>query len=142
MVVDRIGEQLRWLVPTGARIVFGLDFLFEGTQKLFGWWSGSPTGSGHPEPFLNWPYWWAGVVELTVGVLLTLGLWTRTASILGAGAMAYAYFFTHLPTGWNPVENGGEFAATLCWGFLLLAVTAKDVRYSFDRVIARRRSHR
>ncbi|EHM17144.1 hypothetical protein MBOL_37300 [Mycobacteroides abscessus subsp. bolletii BD] len=43
--------------------------------------------------------------------------------------MAYAYFFTHVPTGWNPVKNGGGFAATLCWGFLLLAVTAKDARY-------------
>lgn len=55
------------------------------------------------------------MVELTVGVPLTGGLWTRTASILRAGAMAYAYFFTHVPTGWNPVKNGGGFAATLCW---------------------------
>lgn len=140
MAVGKFDEQLRWLVPTGARVVFGLLFLLEGTQKLFGWWTGSPAGSGHPEPFLNWPYWWAGVLEVIVGALLVAGLWTRTAAVLGSGAMAYAYFFTHAPRSWNPVENDGGYAVALCWGFLLLAVMAKDTRYSLDRAIARWRS--
>lgn len=74
MNVQRAGQIARWIIPTGARLVFGVIFVLEGTQKTFGWWSGSPTGSGHPEPFLNWPYWWAGVFELTLGVLLTVGL--------------------------------------------------------------------
>ncbi|MBL3747222.1 DoxX family protein, partial [Mycobacteroides abscessus subsp. massiliense] len=73
------------MIPTGARLVFGVIFLLEGTQKVFGWWSGSPTGSGHPEPFLNWPYWWAGVFELVLGTLLTVGLRTRLAAVLAAG---------------------------------------------------------
>lgn len=127
--------QLQWVIPTGARVVFGVIFLLEGTQKIFGWWGGSPTGSGHPEPFLNWPYWWAGVLESIVGILLVAGLWTRIAAIIGAGAMAYAYFFTHLPVHWEPMQNGGAFAATLCWGFLLLAVTAENTRFSLDCII-------
>lgn len=97
-----------------------------------------PTGSGHPEPFLNWPYWWAGVFELILGTLLTVGLRTRLAAILAAGMMAYAYFFEHLPVHWEPIQNGGAFAATFCWGLLLLAVTADDTRLSLDRGLARR----
>ncbi|BEL46486.1 DoxX family protein [Mycobacteroides abscessus subsp. abscessus] len=122
----------------GRRLVFGVIFLLEGTQKVFGWWSGSPTGSGHPEPFLNWPYWWAGVFELVLGSLLTVGLRTRLAAVLAAGMMAYAYFFEHLQVHWEPMQNGGAFAATFCWGLLLLAVTANDTRLSLDRVLARR----
>ncbi|SIL79055.1 Uncharacterised protein [Mycobacteroides abscessus subsp. abscessus] len=52
--------------------------------------------------------------------------------------MAYAYFFEHLPVHWEPMQNGGAFAATFCWGLLLLAVTANDTRLSLDRVLARR----
>ncbi len=138
MNVQRAGQIARWVIPTGARLVFGVIFVLEGTQKIFGWWSGSPTGSGHPEPFLSWPYWWAGVFELTLGVLLTVGLWTRVTAVLAAGMMAYAYFFEHLPVHWEPMQNGGAFAATFCWGFLLLALTADDARLSLDRVRARR----
>ncbi|MCQ4359715.1 DoxX family protein [Mycobacterium gordonae] len=126
----------RWLVAMLARIVFGLVFFLEGSQKIFGWWSGSPTGSGRPEPFMQWPYWWAGVVELAVGCLLIVGLFTRFAALVGAGTMAYAYFFVHLPLHWEPLQNGGAFAGTFCWGFLLLAVS-EDTRFSLDCLILR-----
>lgn len=140
MQSDRLRTVLDWAVPTGARLVFGVVFLLQGTQKLFGWWSGSPTGSGHPEPFLNWPYWWAGVIEVVLGVTLTVGLWTRISAVLGAGTMAYAYFFTHLPVHWEPLQNGGDYAAVFCWAFLLLAITASRARWSVDRLLARRRA--
>ncbi|EFV11860.1 DoxX family protein [Segniliparus rugosus] len=132
---------LSWLVPALSRIVFGFVFWLEGTQKLFGWWSGSPTGSGHPEPFLNWPYWWAGVFEVVIGSALVVGLRTRLFAILGAGTMAYAYFFTHVPERWNwePLENGGAFAVVYCWAFLLLAATP-TTRWSADRLLRSRRT--
>ncbi|EIC61943.1 DoxX family protein [Mycobacteroides abscessus subsp. abscessus] len=76
--------------------------------------------------------------ELILGTLLTVGLRTRLAAILAAGMMAYAYFFEHLPVHWEPMQNGGAFAATFCWGLLLLAVTADDTRLSLDRGLARR----
>lgn len=138
MNAQKASQTLRWVIPTGARLVFGVIFLLEGTQKIFGWWGGSPTGSGHPEPFLNWPYWWAGVFELTLGTLLMVGLWTRVCAVLAAGMMAYAYFFEHLPVHWEPMQNGGAFAATFCWGLLLLALAADDSRLSLDRVRAQR----
>ena len=76
--------------------------------------------------------------ELTLGTLLTVGLWTRVCAVLAAGMMAYAYFFEHLPVHWEPMQNGGAFAATFCWGFLLLALAADDTRLSLDRVRAQR----
>ncbi|SHX45353.1 DoxX family protein [Mycobacteroides abscessus subsp. bolletii] len=137
MAVEKFDEQLRWPVPMGARVFLGCFSCWRALR------SSSVGGLDRPPapgiPFLNWPYWWAGVLEVIVGALLVLGLWTRTAAVLGSGAMAYAYFFTHVPTSWNPVENDGGYAVALCWGFLLLAVIAKDARYSLDRVIARRR---
>lgn len=136
--VKRILVWCQRMVPLLARMVFGLIFFLEGSQKLFGWWSGSPTGSGHPEPFLQWPYWWAGVVEIIVGFMLMIGLHTRVAAVLGAGTMAYAYFFVHLPVHWEPMENGGAFAATFCWGLLLLAVST-ETQLSVDNVIKDRK---
>lgn len=138
LLTTRLRDQTKWIIPTAARVVFGTVFILEGTQKLFGWWGGSPPGSGHPEPALSWPYWWAGIVELVVGVMLTLGLFTQIAALMGAGAMAYAYFFEHLPVHWNPAQNNGGYAATLCWGMLLLATAAGDSRFSLDRSVVNR----
>ncbi|GAJ80304.1 hypothetical protein NBRGN_026_00570 [Nocardia brasiliensis NBRC 14402] len=127
-------------IVTTARVGLGVVFLFEATQKLFGWWSGSPTGSGHPEPFLNWPYWWAGIFELVLGITVTTGLLTRASALLGAGTMAYAYLFEHMHIlspdmfNWRPMENGGAFAAVYCFAFLLL-FTAPKGTLSLDSLI-------
>jgi putative oxidoreductase len=99
------------------RIVVGFLFALHGTAKLFGW----PATSSGAAPFGSWPYWWAGVIELVVGVLVLAGLFTRLAAILGAGTMAYAYFTVHQPKGLLPMDNGGEMAALYCFAFLLLA---------------------
>jgi putative oxidoreductase len=50
------------------RIVFGLMFTLHGTIKLFGW----PLGTSIPVG--TWPAWWAGLIELVTGVLITVGL--------------------------------------------------------------------
>ncbi|MFE9575049.1 DoxX family protein [Nocardia sp. NPDC006044] len=125
-----------------ARVGLGVVFLFEATQKLFGWWSGSPTGSGHPEPLMSWPYWWAGVAELALGLTLTAGWHTRASALLGAGTMAYAYLFEHMHIvspdmfDWRPMENGGAFAAVYGFAFLLLFAAPTDT-FSLDYLIAR-----
>jgi putative oxidoreductase len=51
------------------RIVFGLMFTLHGTIKLFGW----PLGTSIPVG--TWPAWWAGLMELVTGVLITVGLY-------------------------------------------------------------------
>ena len=87
------------------------------TIKLLGW---PDTGSGRV-PIGTWPYWWAGVIELLVGVLLTVGLLARPVALLGAGEMAFAYISQHLPKGLLPITNGGELAVLYLLAFLLIA---------------------
>lgn len=100
------------------RIVIGLLFALHGTAKLFGW----PATKSGAVPFGTWPYWWAGVIELAVGVLVALGLFTRSAAVIGSGTMAFAYFTEHQAKGLLPIENGGELATLYCFAFLLIAL--------------------
>ena len=99
------------------RIVIGLLFAVHGTTKLFGW----PAAQGGRPSVGQWPYWWAGVIELAVGVLVLLGLFTRIAALIGSGAMAFAYFTEHQPKALWPIENGGELAVLYALAFLVIA---------------------
>jgi len=99
------------------RIVIGLLFLTHGTSKLFGW----PTGP--IMTFASWPGWWAGLIEVGVGVLVTTGVFTREAAFLGSGTMAVAYFWQHFPDSFWPIVNGGEPAVLFCFALLLLVFT-------------------
>ena len=101
------------------RIIIGFLFALHGTAKLFGW----PVTKGGAVPVGTWPYWWAGVIELAVGLLVVLGLFTRVAAVIGSGTMAFAYFTEHQPKALLPIENGGELAVLYCFAFLLIAFT-------------------
>ena len=101
------------------RIVIGALFALHGTAKLFGW----PASKSGAVPFGSWPFWWAGVIELVVGLLVALGLFARLAALLGSGAMAFAYFTEHQPDGLLPIQNGGELAVLYCFALLLIAFT-------------------
>lgn len=111
------------------RIVIGLLFALHGTAKLFGW----PATKSGAVPFGTWPYWWAGLIELTVGLLVALGLFTRLAALLGSGTMAFAYFTEHQPKGLLPIENGGELAVLYCFAFLLIAFAGAGAFAVHDR---------
>ena len=86
-----------------------------------------PTCSAGPRltaaPVGAWPFFYAGVLELVAGVLITVGLFTRIAAFLASGAMAVAFFTQHLPTGVIPMTNGGELAVLYCFAFFLLIFT-------------------
>jgi putative oxidoreductase len=102
------------------RIIFGLAFTLHGTMKLFGW----PLGQAVPVG--TWPYWFAGVIELVCGILITIGLFTRIAAFIASGEMAVAYLWQHLPGGFWPYDqgmggNGGEASLLYCFAFLALA---------------------
>ena len=97
------------------RIVIGLLFGMNGTIKLFQW----PISVGDI-PVGSWPVWWAGLIELVVGVLLMVGLFTRAAAFIGSGQMAVAYFTAHQSKGFWPAENGGELAVVYCFALFLL----------------------
>jgi putative oxidoreductase len=117
------------------RIVVGFLFALHGTVKLFGW--PELAKGGGAVPFGTWPNWWAGVIELVVGLLLMVGLFTRPAALLGSGTMAFAYFTVHQPKALLPIDNGGELAVLYCFAFLLIAfagpgIPAIDGRRSQD----------
>ena len=99
------------------RILVGLMFVMHGTVKLFGFPSGSPAAVG------TWPAWWAGVLEVVLGLLITVGFFTRIAAFVASGMMAVAYFWMHFPDGFWPIDNGGETAALYSFIFLLLVFT-------------------
>ena len=126
------------------RIIFGLLFTLHGTMKLFGW----PLGEAVPTGL--WPFFFAGIIETVLGLMITLGVFTRIAAFIAAGEMAFAYFYQHWPplsggemSSFWPYDgqlggNGGEAAIMYCFAFLLLATTGGGT-LSID---ARRRSSR
>src|SRR3989337_1479349 len=94
------------------RIVAGLIFLEHGTQKLLGF----PAGErAFVEAFTL--SWWAGLLELILGTLITIGLFTRLAAFIAAGEMAFAYWLAHAPQNFFPVNNGGEASIPSCFLF-------------------------
>lgn len=62
--------------------------------------------------------WTAGVLELVLGGLMLIGLFTRPAAFIASGEMAAAYFIAHAPRNLFPVLNGGDAAILYCFVFL------------------------
>ncbi|NLU84363.1 DoxX family protein [Rhodococcus sp. HNM0569] len=100
------------------RVVVGFLFFCHGASTLFAW-PVAPYG-GATASVGQWPSWWAGAIELVVGVLLVVGLGTRAAAFVGSGAMAVAYFWKPQPDGLLPIQNEGDSSALFCWSLLLL----------------------
>ena len=93
-------------------------FLEHGLQKLAGFPAPLPGGM-QLTPFTL--LWFAGVLEVAGGVLLTIGLFTRPVAFLLSGEMAIGYFMIHLPRNFFPLLNGGDAAILFCFVFLYLA---------------------
>ena len=115
------------------RIVAGLLFLAHGLVKLIGFPPGAPPGLQDPLSLLGI----AGIIELVVGTLIVLGLFTRLAAFIAAGEMAVAYWMVHAPQSFYPVVNQGEAAILYCFLFLYL-VAAGPGAFSLDGLRARR----
>ena len=131
--MSQLGARLSGLSSTVLslfRIVFGLLYLMHGTSKLFGWPVG-PTVPGGSQ------FWWAGILEISLGTLITLGLFTRPAAFIAAGQMAVAFFTQHFPNGFWPIANQGELAVLFCWAFFLLVFTGPGW-LAVDSILGRR----
>jgi putative oxidoreductase len=96
------------------RIVVGLLFLEHGLVKIVGF--PAPMGAHLPPLIMA-----AGIIELTGGTLIALGLFSRIAAFVTSGEMAFAYFLQHLPRNFYPIQNGGDAAILFCFIFLYLA---------------------
>jgi putative oxidoreductase len=79
----------------------------------------------------------AGPIELIGGLLIALGLFTRSTAFILCGEMAVAYFRTWAPRGFFPVNNGGEEAVIFCYVYLWL-VTSGAGSWSIDALIEKR----
>jgi putative oxidoreductase len=119
-----------WQGTTHAalRIMTGLLFLQHGTTKLFKFPLTDYFKDGVQIASLMGA---AGVLELVGGILIIIGLFTRTTAFVLAGMMAVAYFMAHAAQGFFPILNGGELAILYCFIFLWLA-TAGAGPYSID----------
>ena len=73
----------------------------------------------------------AGWLELVLGALLIIGLFTRPVAFILAGEMAFAYFIGHFPKGYHPLLNAGTLAALYCFTCLYLS-TAGAGPWSVD----------
>jgi len=112
------------------RLVVGLLFACHGAQKLFGVLGGHVM-TGKPLMLI------AGIIEFGGGLLVAIGLFTRIAALLASGQMAVAYFTTHLPQGFWPIQNKGELAVAYCFVFLFIAAHGAG-RYGLDRGFRRK----
>ena len=83
----------------------------------------------------------AGTIELILGGLLLIGLWTRIAAFILSGEMAFAYFLGHMMKSGAPVlhplNNGGTAAILFCFACLFLA-TAGGGPYSVDAMMGKK----
>jgi putative oxidoreductase len=113
------------------RIVAGLLFLSHGTAKVLGF----PAVEGVPGPGLSLAG-LSGPFELVLGILLTIGLFTRPAAFLAAGFCAVGYWMVHGGQGFFPILNGGETIALYCFVWLYF-VAAGPGPWSFDAAMKR-----
>jgi putative oxidoreductase len=81
----------------------------------------------------------AGALELVLGGLLMVGLFSRIVAFILSGEMAFAYFISHFPRGFFPLLNNGSLAILLCFACLYLA-TAGGGPYSVDAVMGKKSS--
>ena len=111
------------------RIVIGFTFTCHGLQKLFG------LLGGHQMQFPSL-IWFGGALEFFGGILILVGLFTRPVAFLLCGEMAVAYFRSHAPRGFLPIQNGGELAVLYCFLFLYF-FAAGPGRWSLDALLQR-----
>jgi putative oxidoreductase len=86
----------------------------------------------------------AGALELVLGALLILGLFTRPVAFILSGEMAFAYFMGHMFKAGVaapvviPLLNGGNAAILFCFACLYLACAGGGL-WSLDAMIRGKR---
>jgi putative oxidoreductase len=113
---------------TLLRVVLAFLYFSHGPKWLWGAFGGRP-----PAPDLL-RFKVAGTLEIVLGILIAIGLFTSVAAFIASGEMAVAYFIAHVPRGgWMPIMNGGEITVALCFGFLYFAMKGAGP-YSLDQL--------
>jgi putative oxidoreductase len=79
----------------------------------------------------------AGAIELILGGLLVIGLFTRPVAFILSGEMAFAYFIAHFPRAFIPLLNAGNAAILFCFACLYLTF-AGGGPWSVDAMLRKR----
>jgi putative oxidoreductase len=128
--MDQFDKMLGKFQPTALsllRFITGLLLLQYGIAKIFKF----PAVPMFAKVELMSLYGAAGTLELVLGALLMIGLFTRIAAFILSGEMAFAYFIGHAPKDFFPLINNGTLAILFCFACLYLA-TAGGGPYSAD----------
>jgi len=132
--MDQIDKMLAKFQPPALslfRFVTGLLLLQFGIAKIFKFPVVPMFANPAPLSMV------AGGIELVLGALLLLGLFTRPVAFILAGEMAFAYFIGHAPRGFFPLLNGGTLAIAFCFACLYLS-TAGGGPYSLDAMLRKK----
>jgi len=116
--LDRVSATFQPYVLSLFRFFTGLLLFQYGVAKLFKF----PAGTMFQKVELFSLTGAAGTLELILGGLLMIGLFSRTAAFVLSGEMAFAYFIGHFPKGFFPLLNGGTAAILFCFACLYLSV--------------------
>ena len=135
MNLDRFGASYQPFVLSLFRFITGLLLLQYGVAKIFKF-PALPYYANPPPLIVT-----AGAIDLVLGALLVIGLFSRLVSFILSGEMAFAYFLGHMfKTGapvFHPLNNGGSLAIALCFACLFIA-TAGGGPYSVDAMMGRK----
>ena len=109
-MLDKYAKKSEHTMYVIFRVIVGFLFAMHGLSKLG--LLGKPAMTGLMA--------FVGVGELLVGLGIVLGLFTRLAALGGLVIMIGAQIKAHLPSGLNPMTNGGELSLLFLGVFLLL----------------------
>ncbi len=119
--LDRLGAKYQPFVLSLFRFATGLLLFQYGVAKVLKF-PALPYFANPPPLIMT-----AGWLELVLGALLLIGLFTRIAAFILSGEMAFAYFLGHvLKTGepvLHPLNNGGTAAILFCFACLYLCTS-------------------
>src|SRR5689334_15806453 len=130
---DRLAETTQPYVLSLFRFITGLLLFQYGIAKLFKF----PAGTMFDKVELFSQIGAAGTLELVLGGMLMIGLFSRTVAFVLSGEMAFAYFIGHFPKGFFPLLNGGTAAILFCFACLYLSA-AGGGPISVDAAMRRR----
>jgi putative oxidoreductase len=133
---DRMLEKWQPAVLSLFRFITGLLLFQYGVAKILGF-PAVPMFAKIPPLIVA-----AGTIELVLGALLMIGLFTRLSAFILSGEMAFAYFMGHMfrdaakPV-FFPLLNGGTAAILFCFACLYLS-TSGGGPYSADAMMRKK----
>ena len=131
--MDQTFSKFQPIALSLFRFITGLLLFQYGVAKLFKF----PAGTMFEKVELFSLIGAAGTLELVLGGLLMIGLFTRIVAFILSGEMAFAYFIGHFPKGFFPLLNNGTGAILFCFACLYLS-TAGGGPYSVDAMMGRK----